>query len=177
MLFNLERHFKKLKKQKCFNWTDKYLEIKLHCITIFFFGKWKNVAKNSLVSRFPFQTQNHRRSYQSMASLWMRYFIIVWHHSEWNIFSSMPQELAFWTLLNKGKQIVFFWVRIHYFKAQVKQERQRKQSWDKISHMGASVNLRRWMCRKQMVHKLVIRSCPWDKCKEKFDFETSTEQM
>lgn len=40
----------------------------------FWFWKSKNVAKNSL-SRFPFQTQNHRSSYQR------------WHHSEWDILS------------------------------------------------------------------------------------------
>ena len=78
---------KNSRTQKCFNWTDEYLEIQLHCITIFLFWKWKNVANNSLVSRFPFQTENHRSCYQSMASLWMRYFIKVWHHSEWDILS------------------------------------------------------------------------------------------
>lgn len=166
---------KNSRTQKCFNWTDEYLEIQLHCITIFLFWKWKNVANNSLVSRFPFQTENHRSCYQSMASLWMRYFIKVWHLSEWDIFSAMPQELAFWALLNKGKHIVYFgfWFTTSRHKWS-KKGRERKAGTN--SHMSPSANLRRWMCRNQMLCKLVIRSCPRDKCKEEFDFETSTEQ-
>lgn len=146
MLFNLERHFKKTQEHKnvLIEQTNT-LKYSYTASQFFCFENEKMLRKLSGF-RFPFQTENHRSCYQSMASLWMRYFIKVWHHSEWNIFSAMPQELAFWALLlNKGKHIVFFgfWFTTSRHKWS-KKGRERKVGTN--SHMRPSTNLREGGC-------------------------------
>lgn len=121
---------KNSRTQKCFNWTDR----PWNTVTAsqFLFRKMKKCCEE--LSGFPDFHFKQKATEAAINVITLNeIFIKLWHHSEWNIFSAMPQELAFWHCWTRGNTLCF--LGSDSLPQGTNEARKAgKESWDKLSH-------------------------------------------